>query len=200
MTCHHSDTSGIACRNVVRVILSRQLHLAVWHRCGIVVVVQWLHVSLTTTAIDAFNHHSFTFNLHEQTLRAGHTSLVTTTIEVTDFTLLQVPARTDSHISLVVTAKEASYLVGITARIREGGVDVHPVLKTVVVQHLANSTLERISISIRIVRINNTADHLARILQGNNGLPSNGRIIAATISIYDRTAKEFKVCLTQIRS
>ena len=194
MTCHHSDTSGIACRNVVRVILSRQLHLAVWHWRSIVVVVQRLHVSLTTTAIDVFNHHSFTFNLHEQTLRAGHTSLVTTTIEVTDFTLLQVPTGTDSHISLVVTAKEASYLVGITARIREGGVDAHPILKAVVVQYLATCA------SIRIVSINDTADHLARILQGNNGLTRDGRIIAATISIYDRTTKDFKVCLTQIRS
>ena len=124
-TSQHSDTCSVTCRNVVRVILRVKCYLRIRHRCGIVVVIERLHVSFTTTAIDVIDHHSCTFNLHKQTFRTGHTSLVTATIEVADPTLLQVPSGTDSHIRLVVSAKETSNLVFSTAWIRESGVDPH---------------------------------------------------------------------------
>ena len=129
MTSQYSDTCSITCRNVVRVILRVQCYIVIRNWRSIVVVVQRLHIGLATTAIDVIDHHSCTFNLHKQTFRTGHTSLVTTTIEVADLTLLQIPSRTNSHISLVVSTKETTYLVGITAGVREGGVDAHLIFK-----------------------------------------------------------------------
>ena len=117
MTCQHSDTGCITRRNVVRVIRRIQCHLIVWNLTVVITIVKWFYVCLTTTAINVINHHSCTFNLHEQSFRTGHTALITTSIEVADLTLLQVPSRTDSHISLVVTAEETTYLVFVTAGI-----------------------------------------------------------------------------------
>ena len=62
----------------------------------------------------------------------GHCSQVTTTIEVTNQTAFQFPCRTDGHLGLVVTTEETTNLEGITAGIRETGVNVHLVLETIV--------------------------------------------------------------------
>ncbi len=134
MARQHSDAGCIAGWNVVRIIFFWQLYLVIRHRVVVIIVIQWLHVRLATAAIDVIDHHSCTFNLHEQTLRTCHAALITAAIEVADLTSLQVPAGTDGHIRLVVTAKETAYLVGITAWIREGGIDTHQSFKAVIGQ------------------------------------------------------------------
>ena len=96
--------------------------------------IERTHICLTTTTEDIINHHSLAFNLHEQTFLTGHTAFVTTTIEITDRASLQVPSGTNSHISLVVTTKQTAYLIFITTWIREGSVDIHLVLKTIIGQ------------------------------------------------------------------
>ena len=62
-TSQHSDTCSVTCRNVVRVILGVKCYLRIRHRSIVIVVVQRLHVSFTTTAIDVVNLHSCTFYL-----------------------------------------------------------------------------------------------------------------------------------------
>ena len=177
MTSQHSDTSSVAGRNVVRVIRRVQCHFVIWHRCRVVVVIQRLHICLTTTAIDIVNDHSFTFNLHEQTFRTGHTSLITTAIEVTDSALLQIPSRTDSHICLIITAKQASYLVCVAAWIREGGIDAHLVLEALIGQQLT------CIISIRIASICDTVHHLAGVIHADNCSLCYCSIVSTTIGI-----------------
>ena len=189
-TSQHSDTCSVTCRNVVRVILGVKCYLRIRHRCSIVVVIERLHVSFTTTAIDVIDHHSCTFNLHKQTFRTGHTSLVTATIEVADSSFLQIPSGTDSHIRLVVSAKETSYLVGITAWIRESGVDPH-YLEARFGKQFAFTLCSHASIF-------DTVDNLARVVEANDRFISDSGIITATICIDDRTSKKFQVGLTEL--
>ena len=85
----------------------------------IVTVYRWHHVSHTATTIDIVNHQRINIgyirvNLQQQTLWTGHLAAVTTTIEVTDLTALQVPRRTDMHLCLVVTTKQTAYLELVT--------------------------------------------------------------------------------------
>ena len=88
MTCQHSYTSRIASRNVVWVIRRVQCNLVIRNWRLVVVVIQRFYVRLTTTTKDVINHHSCTFNLKQQTFWTCHTSLITTTIEVTYLTFL----------------------------------------------------------------------------------------------------------------
>ena len=89
-------------------------------------VHRWLHVCHTATAIQVINDKAgVVLDFKQQTRRRGHSTTVTTAIEVTHLTRQQVPRRTDVHLSLVVATKEAAYLIGTTAGLREGGVDTH---------------------------------------------------------------------------
>ena len=80
----------------------------------------------TTTTIEVIDdkggvRHDF----KEQTIGRGHRALVTAAIEVTHLTGEQVPRRTDMHLRLVVTTKEAAHLIFTTAGEGEGGINAH---------------------------------------------------------------------------
>ena len=75
-----------------------------------------LHVSHTTTAIEVIDDEAgVVLDFKQQALGRGHGATVTTAVEVTHLTSEQVPRRTDGHLCLIVTTKEATNLVGTTA-------------------------------------------------------------------------------------
>ena len=191
MTSQHSDTCSITCRNFVRVILLVQCYIVIRNWRSIVVVIQRFHVCLSTTAKNVIDCHAHTFNLQQQTFWAGHTTLITTTIEVTNRTSLQIPSRTDSHICLVVTTKEATNLEGITTWIREGGVDAHLVLKAIIGQQFT------ITFS-RDTGILNAINHLTWIVQADDGSFRHSGIVTTTIGINNGTAMNIKESLAKI--
>ena len=191
MTSQHSDTSSIAGRNVIRVIRGIKCHLIIRNGGFVVVVIQRFHVCLSTTAKNVIDCHAHTFNLQQQTFWAGHTTLITTTIEVTNRTSLQIPSGTDSHISLVVATKEATNLEGITTWIREGGVDAHLVLKAIIGQQFT------ITFS-RDTGILNAINHLTWIVQADDGSFRHSGIVTTTIGINNRTTMNIEESLAKI--
>ena len=200
ITCQHSDTSCIASGNFTRIIIGIQLDVSISDRSAI--SIKRTHIRLATTAIDVINLHSLAFDLQEQTLWSGHTSLIATTIEVADLTFLQIPSRTDGHISLVITAKQTSYLESITAGIRESGIDTHLVLKAIVSQQFTNRKVFievfTFFVCIGIGSINDTTHYCTGVVQTDDGLFSYCRIVTTTISIDDGTTMNVKECLANI--
>ena len=84
-------------------------------------IASWNHISLTAATIDIIDLDSrFRFDSDEHTFKAGHVTLITTGIEVTDLTTLQIPYRTNSHGGLIVSTEETTNLeirtlsIGIT--------------------------------------------------------------------------------------
>ena len=189
LTSQHPDTGGIASRDLVGVVSGIQLdgRTSDGHT-----VSHGTYVGLTATTIDIIDHHAGTFYLQEQTFRTGHAPLVTATIEVTNAPSLQVPSGSDLHLRLVVTSKQASYLVFSTTRIREGGVDIHLVLEAGVGQQLATRSC------IGILRILDAIHHLTGVIQTDDGLFCDRSIITTTVCINDRTTQNFKVGLANI--
>ena len=117
MTTQHSHTSCITTRNIVGVVGCIQFNFFIRHWVVVIIIIQRTYIGLTTTTIDILDGHSLAFNLHKQTFRTGHTSFVTTTIEVADDTLLQVPLRTDGHVGLIVATKDTGKVEGITGQV-----------------------------------------------------------------------------------
>ena len=67
----------------------------------------------TAAAIDIINlDGGVRPDFQQQAFWACHSTLITTTIEIPDFSCLEVPRWTNGHISLIVTAKHATYLEG----------------------------------------------------------------------------------------
>ena len=193
MTRQYSDTSSVASGNVVRIICIVQFYFGVRHRIVIVVVIQRLHIRLTTTAKDVIDRHASTFYFQQQTFWTGHTSLITTTIEVADPTFLQIPSRTDGHVSLIVTTKQSTNLVGITAGVGEGSVNAHLFFEAVVGQQLASV------ISIRIGCIYDSIHHFTGVIHTDNSSLRYCSIVTATIGIDDGTAVNVNEGLTKVR-
>ena len=92
----------------------------------LVVNLQRTYIGHTAAAIKVVNYDSRSgIYIYKDTLRAGHTALVTAAVEVTYKTVLQMPGGTYLHIGLVVTAKQTSNLELITAGLGVTGVDTH---------------------------------------------------------------------------
>ena len=176
---------------MVWVIIRIKLNICISNRGPI--SIERTHICLTTTTEDVINHHSLAFNLHKKTFLTGHTPLITTTIEVTNRTSLQIPTRTDSHICLVVATEKTSNLEFITTGVGEGCVDTHLVLKAVIGQEFTGI------ISIRIRRIFDAVDNLARVIQADNGSFRHCGIVTTTVCINDRTTMNIKECLAYMR-
>ena len=88
-------------------------------------------------AVDVVHHEGGAhWYLQQQTVGAGHLAPIAAAVEVADSAALQVPLRTDLHLSRVVAAKEAAYLELGTAGIGETQVNTHVVLDTVVGQQI----------------------------------------------------------------
>ena len=98
------------------------------------------HVGHTATAIDILNlkfvldglflcirqsGRHFGVDLQQQTLGAGHITLVAAAVEISDSAALQVPCRHDVHLGKVVAAEETTNLVFITLYEGEQVVDAH---------------------------------------------------------------------------
>ena len=75
------------------------------------------NIGHSATAIEILNVYlRGRANSQEKSLWTRHCTLVTTAVEVADDTGLQVPYRTNLHLSLVVAAKDTSEVVGITGQ------------------------------------------------------------------------------------
>ena len=80
----------------------------------------------TAAAIEIVDNDLGLFlDIQEQALRTGHRTLVTTAIEVTDDTILQIPYRADFHFSLVVAAKDTGEVESITGEVALEGRQLH---------------------------------------------------------------------------
>ena len=135
-------------------------------------------IGLTATTIDIVSLQlRVCTNLEQQTIGTGHSTFVTTAIDVTDFTFLQVPCRTDSHIGLVVTTKETTYLILATGRMREGGVDAHP-LNTFHSQQLH---------ILCATNFFDTVDNMATVVHIDHRVFVDGCIVTTTVCINDGT-------------
>ena len=72
----------------------------------------------TATTIQILNNNiRGALNIQEQAFRTGHCTLITAAVEVTDNAVFQVPCRTNVHLGLVVTSKDAGEVKGITGEI-----------------------------------------------------------------------------------
>ena len=159
--------------------------IATWEKVTIQVVdcsyivtscIKGSDIGLTATTIDIVSLQLRVFtNLEQQTIGTGHSTFVTTAIDVTDFTFLQVPCRTNSHIGLVVTTKETTYLILTTGRMREGGVDAHP-LNTFHSQQLH---------ILCATNFFDTVDNMAVVVHIDNRLLVDGSIVTTTVCIND---------------
>ena len=76
--------------------------------------LSWIHVCHTTATIDIIDFQSIRVHRQVDTFLVCHGTAVTTRIQVTYLTAVQVPPGTDIHRSLVVTTKHTRELVGIT--------------------------------------------------------------------------------------
>ena len=189
ISLQYTNAGCITTRDVVRIVTRIQLDILIRNRCS--VAVECTHISLTATTIDIIHYHSFAIHLQQQAFRTRHSSLVTTTVEHTYLTSLQIPTGTDSHVSLVVTAKQTTNLEGFAIGVCEGGIDSH-LLEAIVGQQLAASA------SVWISCIYNTADHLTGVIQTDDGLVGHRGVVTTTVGINDRTAKNFQVGLSEL--
>ena len=151
-----------------------------------------MNICHTATAIDIVDNQLFlllisTFririNLQQQSHRTGHRSSVTTGVEVSDLTLLQVPLRTDMHRLQVVAAKETTDLEGSTGRIGIAGVEAH-LRQTGICQQVFIIFYHRVNDRTRIVHI-------------DDGLIRHRRIVTAAEGIYHRATHDLQVGLAE---
>ena len=182
----------------------------------IFVVYRRLHVCHTATAIEIIDDKGgVIFDFKEQALWRCHVTTVTTAVEVTHLTSEQVPCRTDRHLSLVVSAKETAYLIGATTWLREGGIDTH-LFETgcrqqvgITLRHHTfrlfcgfRSLIGRICISITLIAIGihqNMVHHRTWVVDVDNILLLHSSIVTTAITIYNRAALDFEVCLILFR-
>ena len=128
-TCHVVTTIYImhiatayqrTCRQFVRELIKQiSLGILVFQvRTGRIDPVHGRHnICHTATAIEIVDDEAgVVFDFKEQALGTGHRTPVTTTIQVTHLTGKQVPRRTDRHLCLVITTKEAANLILTTTR------------------------------------------------------------------------------------
>jgi len=74
-----------------------------------------MYVCLSTATIDIVDHDiRFLWDLQQKSNRTGHRTCITSTVEIIDIALIQVPLRTDTHLCLVVTAEDTREMVGIS--------------------------------------------------------------------------------------
>ena len=113
----HKDT----CRQFCRELIARQTG-----NRGIDTVNSRTDVCHTTTAIEVVNKDfGISHYLYQQALGTGHSTLVTSAVEVVHLTRLEVPRRTDVHLSLVIATKDAVELEVSETRIGMGKVESH---------------------------------------------------------------------------
>ena len=147
-----------------------------------------MDVGHTTTAIDIIhNNFGVLLDVQDQSNRTGHCTTVTSGVEVTDLTALQIPSGTDGHGFLVVATEEATDLEGFTVSIRIAKVHSHS-FDTVISQQFFDTIFF------------NTADNLTRVVNTNNGLLCHRCLVSTTKSPNDRTTYNFKIGSVQIRS
>ena len=108
-------TNDHTCRELVGEVIVRD---GTARRRGINTIHLRTDIGHTTTAIEVLdNDIGIIFDIQQQALRTGHRTLVTTAIEVADATAFQVPCRTDLHLCLVVSAKDAGEIEGIAGEV-----------------------------------------------------------------------------------
>ena len=139
-------------------------------------------ISHTASAIDIINDNTGSLrNLKQQSVGACHVTLVTATVNVSYFSTLQIPSRTNLHLCGIVSSKEATNLVCVTARISISGIEVHLIDHAIVLCYLINA--------INKYLIN----HFAGIVNINNGFLGYCGIVAASESIDDGTAHYLQI-------
>ena len=176
VTAEDSRTGCKTCRNTSRILL--QLDLCVRHI--IACSIQWTYIGLSATAVDIVDRKCRILRyLQQQTLWAGHTTLVTTAIEVSHLTAQQVPPGLNGHVDFVVTTEEVSYLEGIAIRIGELVVNTHQ-LETIFGQ--------QVYFFLFVVLHYDVVHHLAWIVQMNDNILGHRSHVATTENIDDRTA------------
>ena len=129
-TCHVVATIYIIYMSSIYQYTGRQLAgevIAIQVRTRTVFAVHRRHhVGHSAATIEVIDDEGgIVLDLQEQTFGTGHVALVATAVEVTYLTCQEVPRRTDVHRCRIVSTKEAAYLVGTAAGLREGGVDAH---------------------------------------------------------------------------
>ena len=112
----------------------------------------------------------------------GHTSLVTTAVEIPHHTAQQVPLRLNGHIYLVIATKEVSKLEGTAVWIGELVVNTH-LYETIFSQQV--STIDIILFAVFHFDV---VHHLTRIIQMNNDIFCHRSHVSATEDIDDRAS------------
>ena len=136
----------------------------------------------TASAIDIINDNTGSLrNLKQQSVGACHVTLVTATVHISYFSTLQIPPRTYLHLCGIVSSKEATNLVGITARIGISRIEVHLIDHAIVLCYLINVINQYL------------INHFAWIVNINNGFLGYCGIVAASESIDDGTAHYFQI-------
>ena len=177
------------------VVLTRQIRTR-----RIDIVHRRHHIGHTATAVQVIdNERGRLGNLQEKPLGSRHLTLVTTAVQVTDLTRQQVPGRTDVHLGQVVTAEEATHLVGAAAGLRERRVDAH-LLETGLAQQVLNGfslCRGRCVLHPRVLIDKDMVGYSAGVIHMDDRLLVDGSVVTTTVGIYDGTAVDFQVGLVQ---
>ena len=158
------------------------------------------NISHTAAAVEIVNHKSRELrDFQENTLFVNHTTTVTTTVQVADHTVLQVPGGTDGHIGLVIAAIERTYLEFVAAGLRERGVDTH-IPETCVRQEVDKTRMTRFC-GIRVfytIDINiNMVHHLTGVIHMDDCFLFYRYIVTTAIGIHDASALHIEIGLLQ---
>ena len=150
--------------------------------------LSWIHVCHTAAAIDIIDYQSIRVHRQVDTFLVCHRTTVTTRIQVTYLSAVQVPPGTDIHRSLVVTTKHTRELVGITRG--------HIFTSTAksIYTHRFQTVVCQLGITLRILHI---IGNRTLIINTNICCLSHCGIVATAIEDNNRTATDFQIRLSQ---
>ena len=145
-------------------------------------------ISHTASTIDIINYHAGSLrDLKQQPIGACHVTLVTTTVYVSYFSTLQVPPWTYLHLCGIVSSKETTNLVSITARIGISRIESHLIDHTIVFCYLINAVNKDL------------INHLTGIVDINNRLFRHSGIVTTAESIDDGTTHHLQIRFGEFR-
>ena len=191
VTAEDSRSRCEACRDASGILILSQLDILIRHILAI--LIQRAHIGLSATTIDIVNSKCRGFrDDQQQTLRTGHTTFVTTAIEVSHLTTQQVPPGLNGHVDLVVTSEEITDLESTTVRIGELVVDAH-LDETGFGQQVSTAFILFAVLHFNVVH------HLTWIIQMDDSILGHRSHVATAKDVDNRTAQEFKISSLQIR-
>ena len=152
--------------------------------------LSWIHVCHTTATIDIIDFQSVRVHRQEDTFLVCHRTTVTTRIQVTYLTTVQVPLRTNIHRCLIISAKHTRELVDITRG--------HIFTSTAKSEntHGFQTFGSQFTITFLICHI---IGNRTLIINTNICCLSHCGIVATAIEDNNRTATDFQIRLSQFR-